>query len=171
MYLHRYLEIKISVKVDKMPNELALYVVLSRAYRALLAHDERDVRRYGLNLTEFAVLELLYHKGPHPLQQIGEKILITTGTITYVVDKLQEKGLLYRKTDETDRRKTFAVLTDEGTALLRRIFPAHAEALKHAMGGLTTKEQALAAQLLKKLGLEATKRFDIINRGEKNANR
>lgn len=143
-----------------MSKELKLYVVLSRAYRALLAHDERDVRKYGLNLTEFAVLELLYHKGAHPLQQIGEKILITTGTITYVVDKLEEKGLLYRKPSNQDRRKTFAVLTDAGTALLEKIFPDHARSLKYAMAGLSQQEQEVATKLLKKLGIEASKRLD-----------
>lgn len=142
-----------------MSKELKLYVVLSRAYRALLAHDTQDVRRYGLNLTEFAVLELLYHKGPHPLQQIGEKILITTGTITYVVDKLEEKGLLYRQPCDEDRRKTYAVLTNAGHQLLKSIFPTHAQSLEYAMGGLTPEEQEVAIALLKKLGLEAERRL------------
>lgn len=142
-----------------MANELKLYIVLSRAYRAILAHDERDVRRHGLNLTEFAVLELLYHKGPHPLQQIGEKILITTGTITYVVDKLEQKGLLYRQACDKDRRKTYAILSDTGRALLERVFPAHAKALEYALGGLTPEEQEVVTELLKKLGLEASKRL------------
>lgn len=142
-----------------MANELKLYIVLSRAYRALLAHDERDVRRYGLNLTEFAVLELLYHKGPHPLQQIGEKILITTGTITYVVDKLEQKGLLYRQPCDKDRRKTYAILSDAGRSLLERIFPSHAKALGYALGGLSPEEQEAVTKLLKKLGVEASKRL------------
>lgn len=142
-----------------MSSELKLYVVLSRAYRALLAHDTRDVRRYGLNLTEFAVLELLYHKGPQPLQQIGDKILITTGTITYVVDKLEQKSLLYRQPCGEDRRKTYAVLTDAGQALLESVFPRHARALEYAIGGLTSEEQEVAIALLKKLGRSAEARL------------
>ena len=138
-----------------MSNKLKLYIVLSRAYRALLAHDERDIRRHGLNLTEFAVLELLYHKGPQPLQRIGEKILITTGTITYVVDKLESKGLLYRNPCDEDRRRTYAVLTDAGCDLLNNIFPDHEKALEYAMGKLSEEEQEAAIKLLKKLGLAA----------------
>jgi len=142
-----------------MEQELKLYITLSRAYRAVLAHDERDVRRHGLNLTEFAVLELLYHKGPQPLQLIGEKILITTGTITYVVDKLQKKGLLFRKPCDKDRRKFYAVLTEAGEALIFRIFPEHAQNLAYALGGLSSEEQDIAIKLLKKLGHEAENRL------------
>lgn len=142
-----------------MSSALKLYITLSRAYRAILAHDEQDVRRYGLNLTEFAVLELLYHKGPHPLQQIGEKILITTGTITYVVDKLEKKGLLRRQISVADKRITYAVLTETGEELLSDVFPGHAEALEYAFGGLSPQEQEAAASLLKKLGYAAAERL------------
>ena len=58
---------------------------------------QRNIRSCGLNTSEFGVLELLYNKGPHPLQQIGGKILVTSGTITYVIDKLAQKGLLIRR--------------------------------------------------------------------------
>lgn len=142
-----------------MSKELKLYIVLSKAYRALLAHDERDVKRHGFNLTEFAVLELLYHKGPHPLQQIGKKILITTGTITYVVDKLESKGLLCRKPCNEDHRRTYAVLSDAGYDLLNNIFPDHEKTLEYAIGGLSEEEQDAAIKLLKKLGLAAEKRL------------
>jgi len=142
-----------------MADTLKLYIVLSRAYRAILAHDTQDVRRHDLNLTEFAVLELLYHKGPQPLQQIGDKILITTGTITYVVDKLEQKGLLFRQVCEKDRRKMYAVLTETGASFIERIFPDHEQALKYAAGGLTDEEKQMAIHLLKKLGLEAEERL------------
>lgn len=143
-----------------MEQELKLYITLSRAYRAILAHDERDVRRYGLNLTEFAVLELLYHKGPQPLQRIGERILITTGTITYVIDKLEQKGLLFRNPCEKDRRKFYAVLSEDGKALISKIFPEHAQNLAFALGGLSSEEQDIAINLLKKLGHEASSRLE-----------
>jgi len=143
-----------------MKHELKLYITLSRAYRAILAHDERDIRRHGLNLTEFAVLELLYHKGPQPLQRIGERILITTGTVTYVIDKLEQKGLLFRNPCEKDRRKFYAVLSEAGKALISKIFPEHAQNLAYALGGLSSEEQDIAINLLKKLGHEASSRLE-----------
>lgn len=138
---------------------LDLIVVLSRAYNWVMAHSNRDIRRHGLNPTEFGVLELLYHKGPQPLQQIGEKILISSGNITYVVDKLEKKQLLIRKPCAEDRRVIFAELTEKGTQFLDDIFPSHHKAIEQAVGGLTSEEKQQAIQLLKKLGLAAQERF------------
>lgn len=76
---------------------MRLYIALTRTYKAVPEKDQRNIRGYGLNTSEFGVLELLYNKGPHPLQQIGGKILVTSGTITYVIDKLAQKGLLIRR--------------------------------------------------------------------------
>lgn len=76
---------------------MRLYIALTRTYKAVPEKDQRNIRSCGLNTSEFGVLELLYNKGPHPLQQIGGKILVTSGTITYVIDKLAQKGLLIRR--------------------------------------------------------------------------
>lgn len=143
--------------MDKVSNDqalaLKLFTVLARAHNTLMELDRRDIRRFGLNQTEFAVLELLYHKGPHPLQQIGEKILITSGSITYVINKLEKKELLRRNPYEEDRRVIYAVLTERGQALMEEIFPQHAETLTEAFRGLTTEEKQLAIELVKKVGL------------------
>lgn len=138
---------------------LELFTVLSRAYLWVYAHAARDHRSYGLNSTEFGILELLYHKGPMPLQQIGEKILISSGNITYSVDKLENKQLLARRHAENDRRVIFAELTEQGYALLGEIFPQHAQVLRSATSGLTDEEKVLAISLLKKLGLAAREHF------------
>jgi MarR family 2-MHQ and catechol resistance regulon transcriptional repressor len=98
------------------------------------------------------VLELLYSKGPHPLQQIGDKILITSGSITYVINKLEQKGLLVRTFSQEDRRITFASLTPEGRKLLDDMFPAHVQLLAQVLGGLDEEEKRIAIGLLKKIG-------------------
>ncbi|MDR3590916.1 MAG: MarR family transcriptional regulator [Negativicutes bacterium] len=134
---------------------LKLFVVLVKAYQAIQEIDYRDIRGYGFNPTEFAVLDLLYHKGPHPLQQIGGKILITSGSITYVIDKLEKKGLIIRQPCEKDRRVIYAVLTASGQETMKLIFPRHAEVLCKALAGLSPEEQEAATQLLKKMGLYA----------------
>lgn len=139
---------------------LELFVVLSRAYNWVNAHAIRDIRCHGLNPTEFGILEVLYHKGSLPLQQIGEKVLISSGNITYAVDKLEQKQLLVRRPSVHDRRVIFAELTPQGHDLLAAIFPSHTEAMHQAVSGLTPEEQVQAAHLLKKLGLAAQKGFD-----------
>jgi MarR family transcriptional regulator, 2-MHQ and catechol-resistance regulon repressor len=146
---------KLNNDTDEASLALKLYIVLARTYRTLVDLDQRDTQRYGLNLTEFAVLELLYNKGSHPLQQIGEKILITSGSITYVVDKLEQKGLLCRRSCPEDRRVTYAEITSRGEELLDKIFPAHVQVLVKALGGLDEEEKSAVIRLLKKASLFA----------------
>lgn len=134
---------------------LELFVALSRAYQSVMEHAKRDIRRHFINPTEFAVLELLYHKGAHPLQQIGEKILLASGSITYVVGQLEKKGLLNRRICPEDRRITFAEISDQGRQLLDDIFPEHEAAIRKAVQGLNDQEKETALQLLKKLWKEA----------------
>lgn len=134
---------------------LKLFIVLSRAHRAITDRVVEDIRRYDLNTTEFAVLELLYHKGDQPIQQIGKKVLLSSGSITYVVDKLEKKQLLVRKPCPEDRRVTFAVITDKGKQLMDTIFPEHREAINEIFSGLNEKEKKSLISLLKKLGFHA----------------
>ena len=70
---------------------LKLFVILSRAIQSITKRIEEDIKSYGLNPTEFAVLELLYSKGDQPIQKIGDKILLASSSITYVVDRLEKK--------------------------------------------------------------------------------
>jgi Transcriptional regulators len=131
---------------------LNLYIALSRASQWVNAHADRDIRRHGLNRTEFGVLELLYHKGPQPIQQIGSKVLMSSGNITYVVDKLEKKHFVTRRTSTEDRRLIFAEITGEGKRFIELVFPQHAEVIDQALAGLTKEERAAASVLLKKLG-------------------
>ncbi|WP_027415107.1 MarR family winged helix-turn-helix transcriptional regulator [Aneurinibacillus terranovensis] len=134
---------------------LKLFIVLSRANRAVVDRVTEDIRSHGLNPTEFAVLELLYHKGDQPIQHIGKKVLLASGSITYVVDKLEAKQLLQRKPCPTDRRVTYAVITEKGKELMARIFPKHEKAIQEIFQGLDSEEKQTLITLLKKLGFYA----------------
>jgi MarR family transcriptional regulator, 2-MHQ and catechol-resistance regulon repressor len=134
---------------------LKLWVVLSRTVNAVAKHAEADIARHGTGMTEFAILEALYHKGPLLLREVRDKILISGGGVTYVVDKLVDKGLIERRACPEDRRATYAALTPGGEALIERIFPEHARCLEHALSGLTPDEKDAATALLKRLGTTA----------------
>jgi MarR family 2-MHQ and catechol resistance regulon transcriptional repressor len=134
---------------------LKLWVVLSRAQAAIAAQAQADVARHGLTLAEFGILEALHHKGPLLLGEVQKKILVSSGGITYLVDRLEQKGLVERQQCPTDRRARYAALTPEGEALIRRIFPEHARALEHALSGLDPAEKAEAIRLLRQLGRRA----------------
>jgi len=134
---------------------LKLFVVLNRATAAVNAHADADVTRHGLSLTEFASMEALYHKGPLLVGELQRAVLKSSGGITYVVDRLVEKGLVRRRPCPEDRRALYAELTDAGTARMEAIFPDHAAAIEHAMSGLSPAAQRQAVVLLKRLGLAA----------------
>ncbi|HEU5140587.1 MAG TPA: MarR family transcriptional regulator [Bacillales bacterium] len=136
---------------------LKLFVVLARANRAVTDRIKEDIKSHGLNPTEFGVLELLFHKGDQPIQQIGEKVLLSSGSMTYVIDKLEEKKFLRRKPCPSDRRITYATITDEGRELMEEIFPKHREAVREMFSGLDSVEQQTMIELLKKLGFSVEK--------------
>ena len=135
---------------------LKLWVVMARAYGAVARQVEADVARHGLTGAEFGVLETLFHKGVLRLGEIQQKLLVTSGGITYLVDRLVAKGLVERRDCPDDRRVRYAALTPEGTALIRRIFPEHRRAVSRAMGGLGAADQERATALLRTLGLAAS---------------
>lgn len=115
---------------------LKAITVLLRASQSIQDVVKQEVAEYGLNPTEFSVLELLYHKGDQPIQTIGKKVLLTSGSMTYIVDRLEAKGYLIRKACPSDRRVTYAALTEEGRTLMSRIFPAHEQRMDELFDGL-----------------------------------
>lgn len=136
---------------------LRLWVIMSRAHTAVAAHAAADVSRHGLTLAEFGIIEALYHRGPMLLGEVQKRILVSSGGITFLVDRLAAKGLVERRSCETDRRARYAALTPKGTALVAEIFPAHAAVVKRAMEGISTEEQRQVADLLRDLGRHAVR--------------
>ncbi len=134
---------------------LKLWVVLSRAHASISAHAVAHVAGHGLSLTEFAILEALYHRGRMVLGDIQRRILVSSGGITFLVDRLAEKGMVVRQECPEDRRAKYVSLTREGTRFIRELFPSHAQVLTEAMRGLTPVEQEDATRLLRSLGLTA----------------
>jgi MarR family transcriptional regulator, 2-MHQ and catechol-resistance regulon repressor len=134
---------------------LKLFVVLTRAMNAVSQRLDEYAGIHDLTLTEFGILEALYHKGPLLLGDVQKKILLSSGGVTYTVDRLEEKGLVERRACPTDRRARYAALTAKGTELMCDVFPEHAARIEQLLGGLSAREQDEAISLLRKLGLHA----------------
>lgn len=132
---------------------LKLFIVLSRATKVISEESNKIIEQFGLNPTEFAVLELLHHRGRQPIQKIGQKILLRSGSMTYVVNRLEEKGFLQRIFCEEDKRITYIAITDKGVHLVEDIFPGHVEKIESLMSGLSKEEQEQTIELVRKLGL------------------
>jgi MarR family transcriptional regulator, 2-MHQ and catechol-resistance regulon repressor len=137
---------------DNTETALKLWVVLNRASRAITDRIRGSIERHDLSLSEFGVLEVLYSKGRMLVGELGSKILLTSGSTTYVVDKLEARGLVVRRPCPDDRRALHVELTEKGRQLIAGIFPQHAQEVRRAMGGLTDEEQRIATAMLKRLG-------------------
>jgi MarR family 2-MHQ and catechol resistance regulon transcriptional repressor len=137
---------------------LKLWLTMARAYQASAELSRMDIASHGLNPADFSILEALYHKGPLLLGELQRKALVSSGGTTFLVDRLEGKGLVERQACPNDRRARYAALTRDGQALMKRIFPVHARAMRDAMAGLSATEQRAATALLKKLGLAAAAR-------------
>ena len=134
---------------------LQLIIALGRALQAIERLVGPHLAQCGLGLTEFAVLEVLYHKGALPLGEIRDRILLTGASTTYVVKKLEERGLMRRRACAEDQRVVFGELTAKGRALTDEVFPAHVERLQQAMAALSVSQKREASRLLRALSLHA----------------
>lgn len=138
---------------EEIKQSLKLFIVLSRAHKAITEQTNHFFQASGVNPTEFAVLELLYHKGKQPLQKIGGKILLASGSITYVIDKLEKRGYITRVNCPSDRRVTYAEISEQGKEFMAQVFPEHEKKLHELTGALSSEEKEQAIELMKKLGL------------------
>lgn len=143
---------------DRSPAQaraLKLYVVVSRAVNAVNRRVAAEIRAHELTETEFGILEALYHKGPMLLGEVQRKILLSSGGVTYTVDRLAEKGLVERRECASDRRARYAALTPKGEALIASIFPSHAALIERLMSPLTAREQDELIARMRRLGFAA----------------
>ncbi|WP_226646282.1 MarR family winged helix-turn-helix transcriptional regulator [Mesobacillus subterraneus] len=141
--------------MELQKNELKAVTVIIRAAQAIQEVIRKDAAKFGLNPTEFSVLEFLYHRGEQPIQVIGKKVLISSGSITYVVDKLEQKNYVKRRGCPEDRRVTYAVITTEGKALMDDIFPQHVMEITEVFADLDAGEVNQTISLLKRIGYRA----------------
>jgi MarR family 2-MHQ and catechol resistance regulon transcriptional repressor len=132
-----------------------LWLLLWKASRAVEAHSSRSIARFGMGISDFAVLEALLHKGPLTVKQLGEKVLLTSGSMTTAVDRLAKRGLVSRCDDEKDRRARIIKLTDAGKELISEAFTKHRLALESAVSGFTQQERVELLPLLRRLGRTA----------------
>ncbi|PKN13845.1 MAG: MarR family transcriptional regulator [Deltaproteobacteria bacterium HGW-Deltaproteobacteria-4] len=131
---------------------LNTYTKLMRAAESVTSRVHRVLAAPKLTISQFGVLEALYHKGPLCQKDIAAKILKSTGNITMVVDNLEKCGLVRRERDNEDRRFLTIHLTESGTKLIAGVFTEVEAAIVKEMAALTESEQDLIGNLCKILG-------------------
>src|SRR6202795_2452087 len=137
-----------------------LWLVIAKSYHALSLLAEQSIANTGLCLTDFAALEALLHKGPLTISQIQEEVRLASGSMTAAVDRLENLGLMLRKSSPTDRRARVLELTAQGKRLAASCFERHAKDLEALMSALSQEEKEQLYESLKKLGLLAAEKLD-----------
>lgn len=132
-----------------------LWLVMMKAHRALQRLATRSIESSGWGISDFAVMEILLHKGPQPVNEIGRRIELTSGAITTAVDRLESLSLVTREPHPSDRRARIVRLTAAGKAQAATMFAVHKAAMDSAASGLSKTERTTLIELLKKLGTSA----------------
>jgi MarR family 2-MHQ and catechol resistance regulon transcriptional repressor len=130
-------------------------LVLGRAAKAMERVDHASIADTDLNFSDFMILEALLHKGPLPINSIGEKVLLTSGSMTAAANRLSERGLITRIQDPADGRCYYLHLTAAGRRLIKKIYALHAENLERMAAVLSDAERTELVRLLKKIGRHA----------------
>lgn len=134
---------------------LNVYIKLARANDTLGRSLARELKAQGLSTSQLGLLELLHHLGPMCQRAAAAKLLQSGGNVTTVVDNLEARALVRRERNVDDRRFVTLHLTDQGRALIERVFPGHAHRITRLMSALTPEEQSTLSSLLRKLGRAA----------------
>ncbi len=137
---------------DEEDVALRLWIALARSYQTFSRAVTSRVAEHGLTLPQFGVLEALHHLGPLPLGELAGKLLVTSGNVTYVMDRLEREGLVCRSRSGEDRRVIVGSLTPAGRAIVEEVFPAHASFIAELAATLDPEERDDLRRLLKKLG-------------------
>jgi MarR family transcriptional regulator, 2-MHQ and catechol-resistance regulon repressor len=138
-----------------------LWLLLWRATKATERVARASVKATGLCLSDFGILEALIHKGPLPVGALISKILISSGSLTAAVDRLENSGLVERRPAERDRRARIVHLTADGKAVIEPLFAEHVRDMEEAFAGFNESERAALASALRKLQKRA-----MVNKGE-----
>ena len=121
---------------------------LVSAYQAFERYSAPDLRSMGLTMTQFDVIATLGNQPPMTCKELGEKTLVTKGTLTGVLERLESKGILERKLNPEDARSQMIGLTIEGQQLFEKVFPAHLKHLEGAFQKLNVEKlESLRASL------------------------
>ena len=134
-----------------MNNEFKAVIGIMRASNLLVDDLKRTLKNYPINATEFSVMEFLYSKGEKSIQEIRDRILLASGSATYVVDNLEKKGYVIRKISQKDKRVIYIGLTETGMKLIDDIFPTHKKNTKKIFEKINDKELVILKEILKKI--------------------
>lgn len=130
-------------------------ITLFKAYNSLTEFIKEDIKNTSFDINEFGVFEIIYHKKKLSINEIKDKVLIANSSLSYILDKLENKDLINKEKCETDKRVTYISLSNKGLKKAEEIFPVHYDNLKQVFNTLTKEEEEMLITINKKIGLKA----------------
>ncbi len=132
-------------------NHLLLIKELVQAYQAFENHSVSHIKEMGLTMTQFDIVATLGNQPPMTCKELGNKTLVSKGTMTGVLERLEAKGLIDKFPNTEDGRSYKIGLTKAGEKLFKRVFPEHIEYLGKAFGKLSKNELEQAVTVLRNI--------------------
>ena len=127
------------------------FLLLMQTSKAIQERIRDEISKNKLSITEFSVLEVLFYQGKQTIQQIGNRILISSGSMTYVIDKLEQKGMIKRNDCKEDRRVIHITLTTGGMEMMENIMPKYQDMVDSFFEDLTEDESELMIHFFNKV--------------------
>ena len=131
-------------------------IKLARATESLVAKTSLNLSAQNVTVSQFGILDAVYHLGPLTQKTLGEKILKSGGNITHVVDNLEKRALVKRHRGKNDRRNFEIHLTKKGEKLITKILPRYVKVIKDELSILSQEESEILQRLCKKIGKKET---------------
>lgn len=136
--------------LNENKNALHSLVVFRRAANTISKSELETIKKYGLTVCQFGVMEALYNKGNLRIQDLIDKLLSTSGNMTVVIKNMIRDGYVYKTSDTSDRRASLIALTDKGRQTIEAILPEHYDHVGQIFSVLSLEEQEQLASILKK---------------------
>jgi MarR family 2-MHQ and catechol resistance regulon transcriptional repressor len=139
----------------KPPEALHAWLILLKAWQSMARYLFPALLEEGLGESDFRVLEVLFHKGPMPVNAIGPKVYLNPGSVSVAVDRLYKKGFVSRVENSRDRRVRTVSLTEKGRRMFVPLFRRHTALIKRAFHDISSEELQRLELTLKKIGKRA----------------
>lgn len=128
-----------------------IYTALNQTMEVMQSRIKKEITPFGLNCNEYEILKYIYHNGDQPIQKIGEEIMVTSGSMTYLIDKLEKNGHLVRKPCTSDGRVMYGSLSDKGRALMDEVMPKCSNVINNIIEDFDAHEIEQTIQMLDKM--------------------
>jgi MarR family 2-MHQ and catechol resistance regulon transcriptional repressor len=137
------------------PEALHAWLIMLKAWQSMSRYVFPTLLAEGLGESDFRVLEVLFHKGPMPVNAIGPKVGLNPGSVSVAVDRLYKKGFVSRVESSRDRRVRTVSLTEKGRRMFAPLFRRHTALIKRAFQNVSSEELQQLELVLKKIGKRA----------------